>query len=154
MQRTPILLLCLTIAGCSDDPVPDGTWDVTVVGTTTDCTTSTVGYQESFRYDLYYTGYIVDLYVDDIYFATGGVTGCSLQYDSTVWLEERDAGAWLRWSLSGEAVIQGKAGGCDIENDLDWSGTETITVEESGDETVLAGCTYEMAVTGTFVPAE
>lgn len=155
MQRTPVLLLCLSFVACNDEPLPDGSWDVTVVGDTTNCTTDTSGYQDSFRYDLYYSGYIVDLYVDDIYFATGGVTGCSLQYQSSTWLEERGDGSWLRWSLEGEAVIQGKAGGCDIDNDLDWAGTELITVEESSDEDDgLTGCTYLLNVTGTYVEPE
>ena len=107
-------------------------------------------FEQVFRYELYFSGSTVDLRIDGEGFAAGTRSGCDMEYESAVWLEERDAGD-VRWSLSGFAANQGAAGGCDdIPEGLDWQGSETITVEESEDESVPVGCTYEMVTEGTL----
>lgn len=148
------------MAGCASGPVPDGTWRVTVTGKSTNCTTDTSGYRETFDYQLFYDGSSVDIKVlapdeddgktlgDD--FATGTVTGCQLDYHSAVWLEERSDGSF-RWQIVGSAKVQGAAGGCGLEPGVDWLGTETIEVIDSTLDSVPVGCTYDMDVTGKFL---
>jgi hypothetical protein len=156
----PAALLFATLGllvACSDgtEAPPDDQWEVTVTGIETNCTEATQGYQESFRYMLYNDGSATELRIEGPdgkpeSFASGIRSGCRLNYESAVWLEDR-AGGLLRWQLKGSAAYQTNVGGCDIEDGYDWVGTETITVVDSEDEAVPVGCTYEMEVTGTYV---
>jgi len=145
-------LLAMLAAGCGDkeSATPDGEWKVTVTGVESDCTTSNQGYQEDFLYQLFFDGSNVEIKIDDESFATGTRSGCSLTYQSAIWLDDRSSGA-LRWQITGDAVYQGAGGGCDLPDDLDWQGTETLTVIESEDPDVPADCTYEMTVEGTLL---
>ena len=55
-------------------------------------------FEQVFRYELYFSGSTVDLRIDGEGFAAGTRSGCDMEYESAVWLEERDAGD-VRWSL-------------------------------------------------------
>ena len=145
-------LLVLIAVGCGgkDEATPDGEWKVTVTGVETDCTTSNQGYSEDFVYQLFFDGSDVNIEIDGESYAIGTRSGCALDYQSAIWLEERSTGA-LRWQIIGEAEVQGADGGCDLPEGLDWNGTETLTVLESEDPDVLAGCTYGMTVEGTLL---
>jgi len=139
--------------GCGSPPAePDGSWAVTVTGLETDCTDSSEGYQKSFTYQLFYDETdlsLVELRIDDESFATGFVSGCSISYQSAIWLEEDDGGNY-RWQIVGEAEHQGAAGGCEIPDDRDWYGSETLVIVDSENEDVPAGCIYEMSAEGNW----
>ena len=144
--------------GCADAdaPTPDGAWDVTVTGISSDCTQSTQGYQGFFEYQLFSNGADIEVRIaqedgSTEGFAIGVRSGCALQYQSAVWLEEQDEGD-LRWQITGEATYQGLAGGCDLTEGLDWEGTEIVEVVESLDENTPEGCTYLMTTEGVYIP--
>ncbi len=143
--------LSLGVVACGpQDPVPDVSYEVTVTGVTNGCTTETQGYRETFQYDLFFEGGAVLIQVDDVPMASGEITGCDIEYQTSVWLEERENDTFLRWQLTGDALYQGLAGGC-VDDPYDWEGTETITVTESTDPSVLAGCTYTLSTAGTLL---
>ncbi|MDP6933856.1 MAG: hypothetical protein QGG40_13110 [Myxococcota bacterium] len=178
-MRAPSLLvvssIVLHLACGSGDAEPDASWDVTVTGVTTDCQeilcdddqdndgdgytdgedpdcVDPQGYQEDLVYDLFFDGSETILKIDGNTFATGLLSGCSLSYASSVWLEERD-GYDMQWQIEGSADIQ-LGGGCNIDDGYDWYGTETIEVLGSDHPEVLEGCTYEMDVAGLFLADE
>ena len=132
---------------CTEKPIPDGMWDVTVTGLSTNCVDTEEGYQESFEYSLFYEGSFVEIKIGDDVFATGQQRGCFLEYESAIYLEDADTYPF-RWRINGRADVQGLAGGCDLSEDYDWEGTETVTVVDSENDTVEAQCVYEMNVTG------
>ena len=144
-----MFLVLISLLGCKATEEPDGVWSVTVTGTETNCISDTSGYLESFNYALFFDGTQTEVYIEDDLFATGQLRGCYLEYRSAVYLEEALDGAF-RWGISGTADVQGLGGGCDLPEDLDWSGTETLTVEESDNPNIEEGCTYTMAVEGTY----
>lgn len=127
----------------------DATWSVTVTGTETSCVQDTSGFLESYQYDVVYDGTRAKIYIDGSMFATGDLRGCSLQYKSAAYLEDSSDGRFT-WDISGDADVQGAGGGC-VEDELDWKGTETLTVLESENPAIEIGCTYSMSVEGTFV---
>ena len=169
MRQPAIRALCLSLLGvtvaCGPEEVPpDGVWNVTVrsalnddgtefspestcIGEDEDITT----YQTSHTYSLFYDGDAVEIDVDQQAFAQGTRTGCSLSYESAVWLEDRPGGL-VTWRIVGTADYRGAAGGCDerFEGDLDWQGTEVIEVVNSEDESVQPGCEYHLEVEGTW----
>ena len=126
-----------------------------MTGVSTDCTDDNSGYQDTFDYQLFSDGADVELRIGDDEggseaFAVGVRSGCAVQYQSAVWLEELDTGD-LRWQITGEATYQGQGGGCDITDGLDWEGVEIIEVTESLDENTPEGCTYQMLTEGVLV---
>jgi hypothetical protein len=159
LRNLSISLLSLAMASCAtEEVVPDGEWQVNVTGLSTDCCEANdedlcagdlEGYQEGFAYQLFFDGSTTEIKVDGDRFATGITTGCNIEYSSSIWLEERDGGS-LNWQIIGQAQYQGAAGGCSIENDLDWAGTEVLTVIQSDDPSAPLGCTYTMSVEGSF----
>lgn len=152
MKKLIIVPLSLLVA-CGPAPEePDGSWTVTVTGISTDCTDSAEGYQKTFEYQIFYgdeDASRAELKIDDEPFASGYIAGCTLEYQSAVWLEEVDGGSY-RWQITGVAEQQTAAGGCDLPQDIDWYGTETLEVIDSENETVPAGCTYEMESEGVW----
>ena len=146
------LLLFLLVA-CKEDIEPNGRWNVTITGTGSEdpCIESTEGFQETYEYALYYDGTFVEIHVDQIPFATGEIRGCSMTYESGVFLEESTGGDF-RWQIQGRADVESAAGGCaDVPEDLDWYGTETLTVVSTENEDIEEGCTYNMESTGIVV---
>lgn len=145
------VVLAFFAAGCGPgEAVPDASYEVTVTGQTNGCTTDTTGYRETFVYDLFFDGAAVLIQVDDVPMAQGEISGCSIEYETSVWLEERPDDTYLRWQLEGSAKYQGLAGGC-VDDPNDWEGTEVISVTESTDPTIVAGCSYTMTAVGTLL---
>jgi hypothetical protein len=141
--------------GSEEESAPDVAYEVTVTGLESDC--SDQGYQKDYTYLLYYDDVSttqLELKIEGEdgkpeSFANGNRSGCRLDYESAVYLEDRSSGL-LRWQLTGSAVYEGQAGGCDLDDGVDWLGEETITVVDSEDPDVPVGCTYAMEVQGSF----
>ena len=138
------------LLACRPTEEPEGVWSVNVTGTDTNCVTDTTGYVESFDYALYFDGTQTEIHIERDLFATGQLRGCFLEYRSASYLEDALEGPF-QWSIAGQADVQGQAGGCDLPDGVDWSGTETLTVETSENPNVEEGCTYIMTVEGTYV---
>lgn len=150
------LLGAFSLVACGpEEAVPDLSYAVTVRSAVesdalvTDCVDEAAVFEKTFDYDLFFEGSNVEVRVDGESFAGGVREGCDLLYESSTWLEERGSGD-VRWKLTGEAVYEGDAGGCDLAEGLDWYGTEVIEIVESEDESVPPGCTYEMVTEGTL----
>jgi len=160
-----LLVATMACSGDGEDVAPDGVWDITVASGIIESNGSEaldstcIGedasarvYNETFKYELYYDGSAVQIDVDGQIFANGTRAGCALSYESSIWLEDRAAGR-ITWYVEGSARYRGTAGGCDneVEQGSDWSGTETIIVVDSEDETVPVGCEYNLVTSGTVV---
>ena len=162
MARSHLVLFSAALNGVVLDgcalkpPEPDARWQVTLTGDTTNCLTDgSSGYQKTFTYEVTWPNKpddvtTTEIRIDGESFATGQTSGCSIEYQTPTWLEERDQG-YLKWSIAGRADQQQNTGGCDIDDGLDWDGVETITIEESTDNTVPEGCTYTLLATGKFL---
>lgn len=151
------VLFLIFASACSSEP-PDDIYEVTVTGgdidgdeDATDCTTSTVGFEETYNYELYHNGGEVSIEINGQWFANGVVRGCKIEYESAAYLEETSDDANFTWQIVGDTMAQNQAGGCDISDGLDWSGTERFTVLSSSSDSVEEGCSYEMNVTGKLV---
>lgn len=145
-------MLVFFLVGCgTQTPDPDAVWEVTLTGDSTNCFDSTEGYQNQYNYQIYYpsSDATTEIRIDGELFASGFTSGCTIEYSTPTWLEERDQG-YLKWSIEGTAEAQQGAGGCSIAKKFDWYGTETITVEESTDPEISEGCTYTLTTTGFF----
>ena len=140
------------IAGCKAEELPGYYYEVELISAVDECNTPTVGYRETFEYRVVFDGGNVTVSVGDDPFATGTTKdgqACAIQYQSTVWQENREEGE-LRWRVSGEADI-GFGNACSVEGSADWDGTEIFTILSSEDEAVRAGCEYELTALGTFL---
>ena len=145
-------LAAVALVACGPSgPVPDAIWEVTVTGKYSNCTSDESGYQETFNYAVFFDGAAVDIRIDESPFASGVVSGCTIRYETPLWLEDRGDDIYLRWVIEGTANYQYVTGQCDIADGYDWWGSETITVEESTDDDVVAGCTYELETSGVLV---
>ncbi len=156
----PLMTLLLALAACGDEALdPDAYyWDVSLLGIHSTCHNddNVVGYAEDFTYGLTFEGSATVLRIEGNSFSSGQLTGCSLEYASGTIGQERDAG-FVQWDLSGTALIETGGDGCDIPDDadgnaLDWYGTETFTIVYSEDPAVEVGCTYDIEVSGVYVP--
>ena len=162
-----MLILLFSMLGCQPNLVPDGSWDVTVVGASNDCVDSTEGYLEQFKFNLFFDeldGTKAEVRIDDEVYATGAYRGCNFEYQSAIFLEDSPDGPF-RWYISGNATIQTVPGLCDMptenpvdgngnpifETDVswDWHGTETLVVHESEHPEIEVGCEYLIHVRGT-----
>ena len=152
-------LLGFAVAGCAVPAAePDARWDVTVRGDDTSCTIDkdVLDYEEHYTYEVRWPNKedgdvtTTEIRIGGEPFATGQTAGCSIEYASPTWLDDRDQG-FIKWGLVGIAEQQQGAGGCEIEKEFDWYGTETITVTESTDPEVETGCTYTMTVEGNYL---
>lgn len=144
---TSFLLFAGLLSACSADDGPGFYYSVQVVGTEDTCNTPLATSNESFDYRMAVAGGNASVYADGVFMADGDVSACSLSYSSSVYSERR--GDFLvRWILEGEATVT-RGEGCAEAGD-GWTGTETFRIVESNDPDVERGCTYTMAVTGTF----
>lgn len=151
-MRGLILLAFGGLAACEPKEEPDLSYDVTITGETNGCTASTQGYRETLQYDVFFDPeepHRLEIRVDDTPMALGSVTGCTINYATSTWLEER-GDFTLQWSLEGKATYQSGGGGC-LDGEYDWEGEETITVVNSDDPEIVIGCTYAMSTLGLLV---
>lgn len=139
-------------------PEPDARWEVTVRGDATTCSIDkdVLAYEETYTYEVSWPNKddgdvtTTEIRIDGEPFATGQTAGCSIEYASPTWLDEREQG-FIKWGIVGIAEQQQSAGGCQIKNELDWYGTETITVTESTAPDIKTGCTYTTTVEGQYL---
>jgi len=163
--RCSMWILFFSLVACKETIEPNGIWNVTVTGLETDCIDSREGFQKTFEYSLYYDGSYVEIKVDGESFATGQVRGCSINYESGVYLEELGtcsdgislneeecsevSGSWnssgdFRWQIMGSADVESAAGGCgDIPDEYDWYGN--IPYEDK-DGNIVSGAGEVMTV--------
>jgi hypothetical protein len=153
----PLLLLTVACGGDVEEAVPDGEWNVQVTGVATDCTDSNQGFQKTYVYQLFFNGSAADVKIkgsedEPVTFATGSRSGCQIAYESLTFLDERDGGE-INWMITGESIYEASAGGCSLENGVDWLGTEVLEVTASTVESVPEGCTYTFETKGTYLGA-
>jgi hypothetical protein len=152
------LAFALSIACKADETVVfDAEYTVDVANALTDdgaldtnCVDAGQAVADTYTYGLVFESADVSIFIDGETFATGTRTGCQLNYQSAVWLEDDRDGGLLRWQITGSATYETGAGSCGLGDDIQWEGTETIEIIESEDEDVPAGCTYELLTEGTF----
>jgi|WetSurMetagenome_2_1015567.scaffolds.fasta_scaffold547444_1 hypothetical protein len=151
-----LALLSLQAAACGpsagDPPSGAYNWDVALEGTKDSCNKEMQSYSDAFTYSLLFEGTSASLYIGEAQFASGTIQGCGLQYEGPVIGEQRgaDDAFWVQWQLAGDAVVRLGGSGCDLSLDEDWNGTEVFTLVSSDDPSIPAGCTYTVAVTGTY----
>ncbi len=146
-----MIFLILTAFGCQPELTPDGTWDVTVTGLSTDCVDDSQGFQESYMFNIFFEGSKAELRIEDEVYATGDLRGCHFDYQSAIFLEDAEDGPF-RWVITGSATIQTTPGLCDMPEDgYDWYGYETLRVLESEHPDVETDCEYDMEVRGTVI---
>lgn len=154
------LIAAVLMSACGGLPDPDGEWAVTVASADgadlTGCVEgeSYAAISDSFTYQMYVDdSQLIELRIDGQLFATGQYNdGCNIEYESPAYLDSFD-GAEVQWQLTGQATVQGPAGGCPMsEEGNDWEGTETIVVSRSDSERLPAGCTRELSVAGALAP--
>lgn len=149
----PAVLVTALLAACSNEKVPeDALWyDVTVTGVGPDeCHPgNTEGYQENFRYALAFSASSATIYIDDVVFASGTLTGCNLTYTTVVYGEDTENGH-IQWQLEGQAQVDAGDDSC-VEGEGDWAGTEVFKVVEADSDDLEPGCTYPMETTGTYL---
>jgi hypothetical protein len=155
----PVAVLFVGLGACKVDSTVDydAQYKVTVKSLltgdgalTTDCIDQGREFNQTFTYQLVFTEADVSIDIDGEGFATGTRSGCLLNYQSAVWLEEGSSGD-LRWQITGSATYEGATDGCDLPDDTDWDGTETVEIVESEDEDIASGCTYELETEGKFI---
>jgi hypothetical protein len=149
-MRPWLLVACL--AGCAEETLPGELFSVTVSGVTDNCHAEFVEYQESFEYRLVddATGSYA-IYIENELLGAGTLTGCDFTYGSLVFTDEREDGAYIRWSIVGEARIA--IGGSVSCEDVGggWVGEEIVQINESTDPEVPTGCTYITETEGTWL---
>ncbi len=139
---------CL-LAACQG-PLPGAYWDVEQSLDEDLCNATPIPTSGSFEYRVVYDAQDITLAIEEDEFATGTVSGCFLDYQTVVWPEERD-GFNIAWQMEGSATAsKGGDDGCTVEGGVDWSGTETFTIITSEDPDLSPGCTYTVALQGTF----
>ena len=143
-------LIGASLTGCGEKAEPGFQWDVTALVTGNYCFEADEGWQKEYTYKLSYEGAAVSLSIGNDQFATGTIQGCQIVYHSVVWMEERD-GFEIRWKLDGEAYYR-QEGGCEtfLDDNIDWLGTETFTIENSNHPEYPVGCTMELEVQGEY----
>jgi hypothetical protein len=153
MRGRGILGVLVGLAGCGGGELPGSYWDIEVVEATDLCNAEPKQYSgpSSMAYRLQYEGSAVVLNLEDQAFASGTISGCDIAYQSVVWPDTIDGFA-VKWQLTGEAVHRAGETGCNLDG-VDWQGTETFEIISDPDDhpELEPGCTYSIALEGTFV---
>jgi hypothetical protein len=154
MRRAPFLLM-LPLLACEEEGLdPDSfNWEVTVTGIEDLCNPQDPqGFQETLTYSLFFDGSVTEIKIGQDSFASGIMTGCSLEYDTPLVGERRGPNEeyWVKWKLTGEALLRQGGSSCELDEGVDWSGTETFEIMETDDPDLQVGCTYTLSVTGTY----
>ena len=148
--------LIFFIFACKETIEPSDIWEVTVTGTgsSNPCIESMEGFEKSYQYALYYDGSFATIKIKDedsedfVFFATGEQRGYLLEYASPTYLEESPNGNFS-WQIEGESHIESAGLSTDsIPDELDWYGTELLTVVSSENDSIPEGCEYEMSIEG------
>jgi hypothetical protein len=152
------LFALLPLFGCGTKVVPGFVWDVSLVSVEDDsCHEPDVAFTGdlTMEYTVQFDGPRATLFVAGTdgetgqAFATGGISGCEINYQSVVWGEDHN-GYQVRWQLSGSSLFRQSGDGCGLPANIDWQGTETFKIITSEDETLTPGCEYTMGLEGTF----
>lgn len=151
------LISLLALAGCGAKVVPGSVWDIALVSVEEDtCHPEPLDYNGDLQmeYTIQFDGPRTALFVSKEgetaqVFATGGITGCEINYESVVWGEDHD-GYEIRWQLSGNALFRPGGSSCGLAADVDWSGTETFEIISSETDELPAGCKYTLGVEGKY----
>lgn len=137
--------------GCAGADVRGHYFNLQAKGAQDDCTGASVNYAEKVGYRLVLDGNDLEVAVDEDVFASGMLNGCSIQYESVIWADERD-GFELRWQIHGAATVNiGGAESCKPQNGTDWDGTEIFEVISSQDPAISPGCEYTLNMSGKYV---
>jgi len=155
-MRCVMFLLLFPLVACEEEGLdPDSfNWDVTVTGIEDRCNPSDPQpFQESVVYSLFFDGGLTEILVGPDNFASGIMTGCALEYDTPVVGERRGPNEefWVKWQLSGEALLRQGGSSCELEDGVDWFGTETFEIIETDDPDLEVGCTYTLSVSGVYL---
>ncbi|MFT7518654.1 MAG: hypothetical protein ACI9MC_000786 [Kiritimatiellia bacterium] len=150
MPNFVLLPLVIGLAGCGEDALTGFVWQVTLTPEVDNCHEDPAPFSDELDYRVEFDGAGTELYIDRDLFATGGIQGCRIFYESVVWGEPRD-GYDVRWQLTGEANYR-QSQGCDnvLPPEVDWQGTETFTIIRSDHPDIPPGCTYELTTEGIF----
>jgi hypothetical protein len=150
LRLSGLFALFATTIGCSE-PLEGFEWDVTLTGEVDLCNPEPIGFRETFRYRLSFSGAATTLSLGPDAFAQGTISGCRIAYQSVVWAEERD-GHEFRWLLEGEAFYrQGSGCTAQLPNNVDWLGTETFTIVETDHPDIPPNCTYQLSAEGVYI---
>lgn len=148
------ILVPLALSGCGEPPLDGFEWTVTLTGTEDLCNAEPVGYQETMTYRLDFVegeSGRVDVAIGPDVFASGGIEGCRIDYQSVVYQDERD-GYPVRWFLTGTGYYH-QGFGCETQlpDNIDWKTTEVIEIVETEHPDIPIGCTYTLDVEGSYV---
>lgn len=138
------------MVGCGEGSVAGHLFQVDLTGVADECHEPDESVGETYDYVLVLRGASAEVYIDDTLFANGSLVGCDLTYQSPLYTETREDGSSVRWSVTGDAVVE--VGGVTCEGAGDgWAGNETINIVESTDPAVPRGCTYTSTASGSYV---
>jgi hypothetical protein len=151
MRRVFAALFALGTVGCQHED-PGFLWSVEVVGASDTCHDPPVSYngQKDFDYVLHYVGADVTIDLDGETMARGQISGCDIFYQTVVWGEEDDDGFEVRWQITGDALFRAGGTSCNLDEGVDWLGTEVFTIVSSEDPGLEVGCTYQLNMQGTY----
>lgn len=134
--------------GCGQGQLPGHYWDVQLATDNDGCNNPIAQYSDELTYRVVFDNTDAEVAIGPDVFAAGRRDGCQVTYESVTWTETRPTGD-IQWTLQGEALAQEGDGSCGIAND--WTGQEVFTVLTSDDPAIEPGCTYTLAVNGTYV---
>jgi hypothetical protein len=150
-------VLLLALFACQESRVPEDAYfyDVTVTATADTChPEAQEGYEETFRYAVFFDAERAEVYVGEELFALGSIAGCRLSYETVTFGQDTEDDGNVKWKLRGEADIDPGEGPC-VEGEDAWSGTEVFEILANEPETLEPGCTFTTETRGAFVvPAE
>ena len=151
-RGTVAAVAMLFMVGCTGEKLEGFVWGVTATTGTFDpesCGYDWQGFEETFEYRLVYDGAAVDLAIGDDIFATGHLSGCQVAYESVVWGSEVD-GAEVRWQLLGDATFRPGGASCNLDDGVDWVGSEIFEIVHSEHEQLNAGCWFSLTTSGVY----
>ncbi len=142
-------LLCAL--SCKEKEKPGFIWEVSVISAEDGCNTPPVEYNGAVNMDylLRFDESRVVLSVDGVDFASGTISGCEIEYESSVWGEARD-GNEIKWQLTGTATYRSGGTACNLPDGRDWEGQEVFTIVSSEHPDIASGCTYTLDLNGVY----
>ncbi len=151
LAAVAIIATMPAVSGCQGQDLSGHVWSVRLTTDRDECADPPANYDEVLELVVDFPGGDqISVGTQGAVFATGTIAGCSMTYRTGVWEEERE-GAVIRWELEGEALYRLGGTSCEIEDGLDWIGSETFTVVASDDPDISPGCQSVLTTTGTYV---